>query len=567
MRCRVCGTIIQEENCTSSGFLFCPECHTPWISQSNAIHEVLRYLVTNNGIEVFNNKVLINSVLADLAQQRELEREKIRTALSSGAGELFYQILKRTDGKPSEAGKNEFLFRLDKIGFSKEFSEYIFDAFLYAIEEHPRRALEIEASTQSDIAALVTDTDGDSNPQESNSTNRIENQLPKYDDSELPSVTQPVFNPDALLSRWEQGDEQACYRLGWIYMNGAFYAKVDYEEAIKWFTILAEKDVKPVESTEFHYESPFSYDSKDNNILRIDARFQLGRIYDPEIDSKEKEKSGFKDKIDIRTARKWYESAGKNGHMIAQYRAGVLHWNAKKYGSLVARKTQYDIEHPEVNKPSVSKSWYLRAAESGYVPAQTATGICCEELGQSLIAKKYFEKAAEQGDSVGMFCLGHMYYNGKTFGRGIEKDLEKAYVWFEKAALAGYLDARVPFIWKAIKGDKSSYNFLMSLPGFDDFEYEVGMLYYDGCYHYKVLGLHKSISKAIQYLKKSAEQGNNPKAQYQLGYIYEKGKHNENIRDIVNLDTRGNLKKARKYYEMAAAQGHDAARRALRGLT
>lgn len=108
---------------------------------------------------------------------------------------------------------------------------------------------------------------------------------------------------------------------------------------------------------------------------------------------------------------------------------------------------------------------------------------------------------------------------------------------------------------------------MMSLPGFDDFEYEIGMLYYDGHYHYNVLGLRKNINKAIRHLKKSAEQGNNPKAQYQLGYIYEKGKHSEDICDVVGLDPRGNLKKARKHYEMAAAQGHDDALRGLKRLS
>lgn len=169
------------------------------------------------------------------------------------------------------------MFGLERIGVSKKFSEYILDAFLYAILEHPRATMDIEATTQSDVAALTIATDDTSNLQESNSPNKIENQFPKDDDSELPSVTQPVFNPDVLLSRWAKGNENACYRLGIIYMTGAFYAKVDYEEAIKWFTILAEKDAKPMESTDFYYGSMFSYDSNDNNILRIDARFQLGR--------------------------------------------------------------------------------------------------------------------------------------------------------------------------------------------------------------------------------------------------------------------------------------------------
>ncbi len=104
------------------------------------------------------------------------------------------------------------------------------------------------------------------------------------DSLEPEKVTEPVFNPDSLLKAWEKGDEQACYRLGYIYMTG-MHTKVNYEEAIKWFAKLAEMDVEPISSSEFSYESPFAYFSQNNNVLRIDARYQMGRIFDRNIDS------------------------------------------------------------------------------------------------------------------------------------------------------------------------------------------------------------------------------------------------------------------------------------------
>lgn len=142
------------------------------------------------------------------------------------------------------------------------------------------------------------------------------------------NITEPVFDPDSLMSDWERGDERACYRLGYIYMTGT-HTKVNYEEAIKWFTKLAEKDVEPAAPSGFSYESPYAYFSPNNNVLRIDARYQLGRVFDGKIDPMKKLSTGFdpgsrktpkdnsKPHVDSDIALKWYQSAAENGHVLA----------------------------------------------------------------------------------------------------------------------------------------------------------------------------------------------------------------------------------------------------------
>ncbi len=290
----------------------------------------------------------------------------------------------------------------------------------------------------------------------------------------------------------------------------------------------------------------------------MNAGFDLGTGKKPKADSKPY--------VNSEVALKWYKSAAENGHMHAQYRAGLIIWDAKEYGSILRRQDPYlDEKEKEQRKKRADNStlWYGKAAKDGFAPAQVAMGIYCEEYTDSLSAKRWFEKAAVQEDPDGMFCLAWLFYNGKVLGHGIEKDLKQADEWFKKAALAGQLDARVPFIWKALKGDNEAYRFLMSLPGFDDFEYEVGLLYYGHDYRYRKLELKENIGKAIKYLKISAEQRNNPDAQYWVGYIHEHEKANTlyNLTGIPQLNSKN---EARKYYEMAAMQGHDAAMRALK---
>ena len=73
--------------------------------------------------------------------------------------------------------------------------------------------------------------------------------------------------------------------------------------------------------------------------------------------------------------------------------------------------------------------------------------------------------------------------------------------------------------------------------------------HYLGYCHFKGLGTEKNIDKAIEYYKRSAEQGYDS-SQFSLGQIYE----------TQNMD------EAMKWYQLAAAQGHSKAKQRLEQL-
>lgn len=54
-------------------------------------------------------------------------------------------------------------------------------------------------------------------------------------------------------------------------------------------------------------------------------------------------------------------------------------------------------------------------------------------------ALKYFKKAADLNNPVGLSGLGLMY----LYGKGVEQDLEKAFKYFSQAADQGWVDGQL----------------------------------------------------------------------------------------------------------------------------
>jgi len=87
-------------------------------------------------------------------------------------------------------------------------------------------------------------------------------------------------------------------------------------------------------------------------------------------------------------------------------------------------------------------SWYRKAAERGYAPAQSGLGILYD-LGQG-VAQDYqqalfwYGKAAEQGDIKAQNNFGFMYSEGK----GVAQDRSTAHMWFTISGARGNEDGR-----------------------------------------------------------------------------------------------------------------------------
>jgi len=119
---------------------------------------------------------------------------------------------------------------------------------------------------------------------------------------------------------------------------------------------------------------------------------------------------------------------------------------------------------------------------------------------------------AKTGNSKAQYYIGYMYLNGLY----VQKDLNQARFWFERAAG---------------RGDPDAQN-------------DLGTLYLNG------QGVHKNLDIAMKWFQLSAKQGH-PVAQYNLGVIY---------------TIRSKFRNARIWFEASAMQGYAKANFHLRRL-
>ena len=133
MKCSKCGNDLGIESNGAEKGKYCSSCEKHDFPKSNSIEEVLRWIVQNRGVEVFQNSSVINAILSDLAPKDEKGRIKIKNALAVGAGEYFHGIVQR--GILNDVSRKQFLSRLSSDGFTTEFCNFIFDVFAYSINQ------------------------------------------------------------------------------------------------------------------------------------------------------------------------------------------------------------------------------------------------------------------------------------------------------------------------------------------------------------------------------------------------------------------------------------------------
>jgi TPR repeat protein len=87
----------------------------------------------------------------------------------------------------------------------------------------------------------------------------------------------------------------------------------------------------------------------------------------------------------------------------------------------------------------VTAMQYLRrAASAGHADAQYLLGYILDKAGENEAAMGYYQTAFDNGNADAAIELGTMY----LLGDGVEKNLEVARSWYEKAAAAGNNRAR-----------------------------------------------------------------------------------------------------------------------------
>ena len=145
-------------------------------------------------------------------------------------------------------------------------------------------------------------------------------------------------------------------------------------------------------------------------------------------------------------ANTYYKKAAEKGYAPAQYKMGEIS------GHIYDNKED-DLKH--------KAKWYTKAAEQGYVDAQIdlatmyfnneitskdSDGIVdwinnlfrLEGSKNRIEALKWHTKAAEHGDAKGQFAMGLVFYQGNF----VSQDYKEAFSWITKAAEQGYTHAQ-----------------------------------------------------------------------------------------------------------------------------
>lgn len=202
----------------------------------------------------------------------------------------------------------------------------------------------------------------------------------------------------------------------------------------------------------------------------------------------------------------WLKPLADQGHASAQSHIGYMY----EYGCGVPR------DYREAMR------WYLLAADQGDTYSQMNLAEMYEKgwgvAPDDQMAAQWYGKAADLGDRQGQLHFATMYRDG----RGVARDFKQAEKWFGLAA------------------DQGSAWAQMSL----------GVLYAHGGD-----GLPLDYNKAVDWFRKAAE-GEEPIAEYNLGWAYEAG-----------LGVAKNLDQAIEWYQKAADHGDKLARRRLDELS
>ena len=184
----------------------------------------------------------------------------------------------------------------------------------------------------------------------------------------------------------EGGDAVAMYSVGCCYQRGTGGVAVDLKAAVDWYT-------------------------KSANAGDTDAMNNLGWLY----------QNGMGVSADDTQALIWYRKAAEGHSSAGMFNLGWMYEN----GRGVAKDEATAVE------------WYKKSADAGEPRAMNRLGVAASlglagprDYSEAYMAR--FLRAAEAGNSDGMFNLGWLYHNGL----GQQKNEFEAYSWFRQARLS-----------------------------------------------------------------------------------------------------------------------------------
>ena len=135
---------------------------------------------------------------------------------------------------------------------------------------------------------------------------------------------------------------------------------------------------------------------------------------------------------DLNESLKWMLQSAQKGHIKAQYELAQYHMKFIEQ-KLIQDSYIYDIHAIQ------ARFWYQNSAEKGLKEAQAKLGFCYTHgIGGNKDLDKaffWFQKSALQNEPYALYALGVFYLLGH---KGHMKDVKKAKEYFQKAIKYGY---------------------------------------------------------------------------------------------------------------------------------
>lgn len=331
----------------------------------------------------------------------------------------------------------------------------------------------------------------------------------KYNLGRIYLENKDIGNIDKAISFLTQSAEEdnpfAAYMLGNLYSNDELIPK-DEEAADNWYTKA--------------YEG-FAAIEQDENIETGDPiLYNLGIM----------NHEGLGTKKDIEKALSYLLKAAHNEHEFAQYKLGKIYLDDKdvrknaEYASLWLTKAadkgnqfaQYSLGKAMIEEMSIQDIpkgiEYLKASaeqDNDFAQYQLGKVYYSKEYGANNIyqALKQFTDSAENGNEFAQYQLGIIYYKGED----IAQNAELAIDYLSRSAEQGNQFAQYTLGVIYLKGEICNSDIHKAVELFEHSadqnnqfaQYQLGKLYYFGAE-----GLEPDMEKAMDYLTKSAEQGN-----------------------------------------------------------
>jgi len=339
-------------------------------------------------------------------------------------------------------------------------------------------------------------------------------------------------NDELWIQAGEAGDATAKYQLGLMYQNG-WGVEQDVAQARRWFEAAGQRGQASAQlalarlfEANGDYSSALSWYQQAAAEAQPAAYAALGYLYWMGLGTSKDDFLGLMWTFKAVEAGQ-VEALAKLGRIVVAEPSRIVQACLMKAAVGGEPDVAYALGHHFHNAPEPERNvdaairQYQCAADHGHALAQCELGLIYSE-GKDVIkdmvkARDWFMQAADQGDAKAQWNLALMLISGTV---GVKKDLKKAFLLCQKAAVQGFVPAQASLgiLYAKMKKPQKAAEWwqLAAEQGDPEAQCNLALAYTKG------QGVAKDVTLAVAWLAKAADQGVISAAS-KLGVLYATG--------------------------------------------